>query len=80
MDKLIQRIYSRAYDARTVDEALDVVTDLVREAFEGHTLVPDEPTPDMLDEICWNDGISYRALTVRYKAMLNAAQGGDNSE
>lgn len=40
---------------------------------EGWQLVPIEPTPEMLKEICLIEQFSDNALTVRYQAMLSAA-------
>jgi len=39
----------------------------------GYTLVPVEPTAEMLAEICLVDGWTERALQARYEAMLAAA-------
>jgi hypothetical protein len=36
-------------------------------------LVPVEPTPEMLEEICIIEGFTEQALKVRYAAMLAAA-------
>jgi len=40
---------------------------------EGWKLVPVEPTSDMLGEIHLDASFSHRAMTVRYRAMLDAA-------
>lgn len=40
---------------------------------EGWQLVPIDPTPEMLKEICLIEQFSDNALTVRYQAMLSAA-------
>ena len=40
----------------------------------GYTLVPDEPTQKMIDEIAIDSRFSHTALVVRYKAMLKASK------
>ena len=40
---------------------------------KGWKLVPVEPTSDMLGEIHLDVSFSHRAMTVRYRAMLDAA-------
>lgn len=42
---------------------------------EGWRLVPLEPTPEMLAEMCLVEGWTERALKARYQAMLAAAPG-----
>ncbi|WP_312209744.1 hypothetical protein [Pseudescherichia sp.] len=42
---------------------------------EGWKLVPLEPTPEMLAEMCLVEGWTERALKARYQAMLAAAPG-----
>ncbi|MEK0167969.1 hypothetical protein [Pseudescherichia vulneris] len=42
---------------------------------EGWRLVPLEPTPEMLAEMCLIEGWTERALKARYQAMLAAAPG-----
>ncbi|WP_312453240.1 hypothetical protein [Pseudescherichia sp.] len=42
---------------------------------EGWRLVPLEPTPKMLAEMCLVEGWTERALKTRYQAMLAAAPG-----
>lgn len=42
---------------------------------EGWRLVPLEPTPEMLAEMCLVEGWTTRALKARYQAMLAAAPG-----
>ena len=42
---------------------------------DGYALVPVDPTPEMMAEICLVEGWTERALKARYQAMLAAAPG-----
>ncbi len=45
---------------------------------DGYALVPVDPTPEMMAEICLIEGWTERALKARYQAMLAAAPGKED--
>lgn len=43
-------------------------------ALKGFVLMPSDPTPEMLEEICLTEGFTEKALRARYAALIAAGQ------
>ena len=43
-------------------------------ALKGFVLMPSDPTPEMLEEICLTEGFTENALRARYAALIAAGQ------
>lgn len=76
IDEILGGAEHAAAIGATFDDGFVSVSDVrsvVEELLKTHTLVPKEPTPEML-EVLWCDTWKADVIEVAYKAMLEAAK------
>ena len=81
-EQLIEDIHNNSYKEGPLDETridTKILNDIINELIpEGYTLVPVEPTDEMLSELCngW-ESMAGNYMSENYKAMLSAEGKGN---